>query len=203
MSCYLTRTTAETHAIIRDNLAETPVYGGWVDAKGPRYCPSIEDKIVRFADKESHQACGVPCHLTAAAELVPPPASSHLYSADPPMAPVDSKRLSRYQPKRSKLLYSCCRLRAERGWWVQVFLEPEGRDTPELYVQGFSTGLPERLQLALLRTLPGWLPSAVLSFQFSFMQSDVQWPDPSSLEWSRSCFVQAHLEEAELHQRLH
>ncbi|CAL8463849.1 g3383 [Coccomyxa elongata] len=91
MNCYLTRTTAETHAIIRDNLAETPVYGGWVDSKGPRYCPSIEDKIVRFADKDSHQ----------------------------------------------------------------VFLEPEGRDTPELYVQGFSTGLPERLQLALLRTLPG------------------------------------------------
>ncbi len=55
MNCYLTRTTAETHAIIRDNLAETPVYGGWVDSKGPRYCPSIEDKIVRFADKDSHQ----------------------------------------------------------------------------------------------------------------------------------------------------
>lgn len=91
MSCYLTRTTAETHKLIRDNLAETPVYGGWVDARGPRYCPSIEDKIVRFADKESHQ----------------------------------------------------------------IFLEPEGRNTPELYVQGFSTGLPERLQLALLRTLPG------------------------------------------------
>ena len=60
MNCYLTRTTAETHAIIRDNLAETPVYGGWVDSKGPRYCPSIEDKIVRFADKDSHQVRGVP-----------------------------------------------------------------------------------------------------------------------------------------------
>lgn len=55
MSCYLTHTTEDTHRLIRDNLAETPVYGGWVDAKGPRYCPSIEDKIVRFADKSSHQ----------------------------------------------------------------------------------------------------------------------------------------------------
>lgn len=55
MACYLTRTTADTHKVIRDNLHETPVYGGWVDAKGPRYCPSIEDKIVRFAEKDSHQ----------------------------------------------------------------------------------------------------------------------------------------------------
>jgi tRNA uridine 5-carboxymethylaminomethyl modification enzyme len=91
MNCYLTRTTAETHRIIRDNLHLSPVYGGWVDAKGPRYCPSIEDKIVRFADKESHQ----------------------------------------------------------------IFIEPEGREIPELYIQGFSTGLPENLQLAMLRTLPG------------------------------------------------
>jgi tRNA uridine 5-carboxymethylaminomethyl modification enzyme len=91
MSCYLTRTTLATHQIIRDNLHLSPVYGGWVDAKGPRYCPSIEDKIVRFADKDSHQ----------------------------------------------------------------IFIEPEGRDTPELYIQGFSTGLPENLQLAMLRTLPG------------------------------------------------
>ncbi|KAK8948022.1 hypothetical protein KSP40_PGU007124 [Platanthera guangdongensis] len=91
MCCYLTRTTKDTHQLIRDNLHETPTYGGWVEAKGPRYCPSIEDKIIRFQDKESHQ----------------------------------------------------------------IFLEPEGRSVPEIYVQGFSTGLPERLQLALLRTLPG------------------------------------------------
>ena len=45
----------ETHRLIEENLSETPTYGGWVDAKGPRYCPSIEDKIVRFKDKESHQ----------------------------------------------------------------------------------------------------------------------------------------------------
>jgi tRNA uridine 5-carboxymethylaminomethyl modification enzyme len=91
MPCYLTRTTAETHRLIRENLHLSPVYGGWVDAKGPRYCPSIEDKIVRFADKESHQ----------------------------------------------------------------IFIEPEGRDIPELYIQGFSTGLPESLQLQMLRSLPG------------------------------------------------
>jgi tRNA uridine 5-carboxymethylaminomethyl modification enzyme len=91
MPCHLTRTTADTHRLIRENLHLSPVYGGWVEAKGPRYCPSIEDKIVRFADKDSHQ----------------------------------------------------------------IFLEPEGRDIPEIYVQGFSTGLPEKLQLAMLRSLPG------------------------------------------------
>ncbi|MGF1569548.1 MAG: tRNA uridine-5-carboxymethylaminomethyl(34) synthesis enzyme MnmG [Nodosilinea sp.] len=98
MPCHLTRTTAETHRLIQDNLHLSPIYGGWVESKGPRYCPSIEDKIVRFADKASHQ----------------------------------------------------------------IFLEPEGRDIPEIYVQGFSTGLPERLQLALLRTLPGLEHCAML-----------------------------------------
>ena len=91
MACHITRTTAATHRLIKENLHLTPIYGGFVDSAGPRYCPSIEDKIVRFSDKQSHQ----------------------------------------------------------------IFLEPEGRDTPEIYVQGFSTGLPERLQLELLRTLPG------------------------------------------------
>eukprot|EP00271_Cylindrocystis_brebissonii_P003683 TRINITY_DN1492_c1_g2_i2.p1 TRINITY_DN1492_c1_g2~~TRINITY_DN1492_c1_g2_i2.p1 ORF type:complete len:940 (-),score=165.63 TRINITY_DN1492_c1_g2_i2:726-3545(-) len=98
LSCFLTRTTPATHRLIEENLHETPTYGGWVESKGPRYCPSIEDKIVRFKDKESHQ----------------------------------------------------------------VFLEPEGRSVPEIYVQGFSTGLPERLQLALLRTLPGLEKCAML-----------------------------------------
>ncbi|QNJ12532.1 tRNA uridine-5-carboxymethylaminomethyl(34) synthesis enzyme MnmG [Synechococcus sp. M16.1] len=97
MSCHITRTTAKTHQLIRDNLHLTAIYGGVIDSKGPRYCPSIEDKIVRFADKHSHQ----------------------------------------------------------------IFLEPEGRDTPEIYVQGFSTGLPEPIQLQLLRSLPG-LEQAVM-----------------------------------------
>ncbi|EAZ93214.1 tRNA uridine-5-carboxymethylaminomethyl(34) synthesis enzyme MnmG [Crocosphaera chwakensis] len=91
MNCYLTRTTTKTHQLIKDNLHLSPIYGGFIDSKGPRYCPSIEDKIVRFADKESHQ----------------------------------------------------------------IFIEPEGREIPELYIQGFSTGLPENIQLAMLRTLPG------------------------------------------------
>ncbi len=91
MSCHITRTTKATHQLIKNNLHLTPIYGGFIDSKGPRYCPSIEDKIVRFAEKDSHQ----------------------------------------------------------------IFLEPEGRETPEMYVQGFSTGLPEKLQLELLRTLPG------------------------------------------------
>lgn len=57
MPCHLTHTTAATHAMIEANLHETPKYGGWVDSKGPRYCPSIEDKVVRFKDKDSHQVC--------------------------------------------------------------------------------------------------------------------------------------------------
>lgn len=98
MPCYITRTTTETHRLIQENLHLSPVYGGWVEAKGPRYCPSIEDKIVRFTDKESHQ----------------------------------------------------------------IFIEPEGRDIPELYIQGFSTGLPENLQLQMLRSLPGLEKCAML-----------------------------------------
>jgi len=91
LPCYLTRTTEATHQLIRDNLHRTPKYGGFMTSAGPRYCPSIEDKIVRFADKKSHQ----------------------------------------------------------------VFIEPEGRTIPELYIQGCSTGLPEDVQCALLRTIPG------------------------------------------------
>lgn len=91
LNCHLTRTSEATHKAIRDNLHKTPKYGGFMDSTGPRYCPSIEDKIVRFADKSSHQ----------------------------------------------------------------IFIEPEGRTIPELYIQGFSTGLPEDVQLAVLRTIPG------------------------------------------------
>lgn len=91
LSCFITRTTDATAELVNANLHETPTYGGWCDATGPRYCPSIEDKFVRFPHRDSHQ----------------------------------------------------------------VFLEPEGYRMPELYVQGFSTGLPERLQVAMLRTLPG------------------------------------------------
>ncbi|MDR1998047.1 MAG: tRNA uridine-5-carboxymethylaminomethyl(34) synthesis enzyme MnmG [Candidatus Margulisbacteria bacterium] len=89
--CYIVRTNAATHKIILANLDRSPLYQGLINAVGPRYCPSIEDKVVRFADKESHQ----------------------------------------------------------------LFLEPEGADTTEMYTQGFSSSLPYDVQLAALRTIPG------------------------------------------------
>ncbi len=89
--CWLTYTSDETHKIIRDNLHRSPLYSGKIEGVGPRYCPSIEDKVVRFADKPSHQ----------------------------------------------------------------IFLEPEGKDTNEMYVQGFSTSLPEDVQIKMLRSIPG------------------------------------------------
>ncbi len=89
--CYITYTNEQTHAIIRDNLDRSPLFGGIIEGVGPRYCPSIEDKVVRFADKPRHQ----------------------------------------------------------------LFLEPMGLDTEELYIQGFSSSLPEDVQLAMLHTLPG------------------------------------------------
>jgi tRNA uridine 5-carboxymethylaminomethyl modification enzyme len=91
LPCWLTYTNEMTHRIIRDNLFQAPLYTGVIQSQGPRYCPSIETKIVRFADKEAHQ----------------------------------------------------------------VFIEPEGRNTSEMYVQGMSTSLPEEVQLAMLRTIPG------------------------------------------------
>ncbi|KAI4453727.1 glucose inhibited division protein a [Holotrichia oblita] len=91
MPCWLTYTNETTHAIIRDNLHRAPMYMGLIEGTGPRYCPSIEDKIVRFADKKSHQ----------------------------------------------------------------VFIEPEGRHTKEMYVQGMSTSLPLDVQISFLRTIPG------------------------------------------------
>ena len=91
LPCYLTYTNAKTHQIIRDNLHRSPLYSGKIEGTGPRYCPSIEDKVVRFSDKERHQ----------------------------------------------------------------VFVEPMGRDTDEMYIQGMSSSLPEDVQIAMYRTLPG------------------------------------------------
>ncbi|GAC1391371.1 MAG: tRNA uridine-5-carboxymethylaminomethyl(34) synthesis enzyme MnmG [Ktedonobacteraceae bacterium] len=90
LPCYLVRTTERTHQVIRDNLHRSPLYTGIIEGIGPRYCPSIEDKIVRFADKATHQ----------------------------------------------------------------IFLEPEGWRTGEVYVQGMNTSLPEDVQLAMLRSIP-------------------------------------------------
>jgi tRNA uridine 5-carboxymethylaminomethyl modification enzyme len=89
--CHITTTTAASHRLIRANLDRAPLYSGQISSTGPRYCPSIEDKVVRFADKERHQ----------------------------------------------------------------IFLEPEGLDDPLVYPNGISTSLPEDVQLALLKTIPG------------------------------------------------
>lgn len=91
VDCWLTYTNAETRRIIMENLHRSPLYAGEIEGTGPRYCPSIEDKIVRFADKERHQ----------------------------------------------------------------VFVEPIGRDTDEMYIQGMSSSLPEDVQIAVYRTIPG------------------------------------------------
>lgn len=91
VSCYLTYTNEETHEIIRGNMDRSPIYAGIIEGTGPRYCPSIEDKVVKFADKERHQ----------------------------------------------------------------VFIEPEGLYTNEMYVGGMSSSLPEDVQLAMYRTVPG------------------------------------------------
>ena len=89
--CYLTYTNAKTHEIIRKNLNRSPLFSGEISGTGPRYCPSIEDKVVRFADKERHQ----------------------------------------------------------------IFVEPVGLDTDEMYIQGMSSSLPEDVQIAMYRTIPG------------------------------------------------
>lgn len=89
--CWLTYTNERTHQIIRNNLDRSPLFSGFIEGTGPRYCPSIEDKIVRFSDKSQHQ----------------------------------------------------------------LFIEPEGLNTQEMYVQGFSSSLPEEVQLQMIRTIPG------------------------------------------------
>ncbi len=91
VSCYVTYTNARTHKVILDNIHRSPLYGGDIKGIGPRYCPSIEDKIVRFKDKERHQ----------------------------------------------------------------LFIEPMGENTEEMYIQGFSSSLPEDVQIEMLKTLPG------------------------------------------------
>ena len=91
LPCYLTYTNSKTHEVIRKNLHRSPLYSGEITGTGPRYCPSIEDKVVRFADKERHQ----------------------------------------------------------------IFIEPVGRDTDEMYVQGMSSSLPEDVQIEMYRTIEG------------------------------------------------
>ncbi|MBQ2615200.1 MAG: tRNA uridine-5-carboxymethylaminomethyl(34) synthesis enzyme MnmG [Clostridia bacterium] len=98
VSCHMTYTTAETKKIIQENLHRSPLYGGDIKGIGPRYCPSIEDKIVRFQDKERHQ----------------------------------------------------------------LFIDPMGLDTEEMYLQGFSSSMPEDVQLAMIHSLPGFEHAQVM-----------------------------------------
>jgi tRNA uridine 5-carboxymethylaminomethyl modification enzyme len=103
LSCWQTHTTPETHAIILANLDRSPIYGGQIEGIGPRYCPSIEDKVVRFRDKETHP----------------------------------------------------------------IFVEPEGLEQDVMYIQGLSTSMPEDVQEAFLKTIPGLENARILRYGYA------------------------------------
>ena len=118
--CWITRTTPEIHDLIRANLHRAPMFSGQIDSRGPRYCPSIEDKVVRFADRESHQ----------------------------------------------------------------LFLEPEGRHTREIYVNGISTSLPRDVQDAMIRLVPGLERAVIMRYGYAV---EYDYCPPDQLAASLAC----------------
>jgi tRNA uridine 5-carboxymethylaminomethyl modification enzyme len=112
IDCWITRTNPEIHALIRSNLHRAPMYSGQIESRGPRYCPSIEDKVVRFAERDSHQ----------------------------------------------------------------LFLEPEGRRTQEVYVNGISTSLPRDVQDAMIRLVPGLENARIMRYGYA-VEYDYAPPD--------------------------
>ncbi|WP_146391534.1 tRNA uridine-5-carboxymethylaminomethyl(34) synthesis enzyme MnmG [Allorhodopirellula solitaria] len=116
MPCHIAHTNEAVHDLIRENLTRAPMYSGQIDSQGPRYCPSIEDKVVRFADKSSHQ----------------------------------------------------------------LFLEPEGRQTQEVYVNGISTSLPRDVQDAMFRLIPGLEKASIMRYgyavEYDFCPPTQLWP---------------------------
>lgn len=119
IDCWITRTNPEIHALIRGNLHRAPMYSGQIESRGPRYCPSIEDKVVRFADRDSHQ----------------------------------------------------------------LFLEPEGRRTQEVYVNGISTSLPRDVQDAMIRLVPGLENARIMRYGYA-VEYDYAPPDQLSASLS-------------------
>ena len=121
LDCHITYTNAAVHELIRANLHRAPMYSGQIQGRGPRYCPSIEDKVVRFADKDRHQ----------------------------------------------------------------IFLEPEGRNTLEYYCNGISTSLPNDVQQAMLRLIPGLENAEVMRWGYA-VEYDYAPPTQLSRRWKRS-----------------
>jgi len=126
LPCYLTHTNPETHDIIRANLDKSAMYGGVITATGARYCPSIEDKIVKFADKDSHH----------------------------------------------------------------VFLEPEGRSTPEIYPNGTSNSLPEDIQVAMIHSIPGLERAVFTNLAYAI---EYDFSDPTQLSHTLESKLVEHL----------
>ena len=126
IKCYIGYTTPQVHDAIRENIAESPLYSGKIKGIGPRYCPSIEDKVVKFSDKSRHQ----------------------------------------------------------------LFLEPEGHDTNEVYLNGFSTSLPAEMQQDLVRMIPGLEEARVIrpgyAIEYDFVDPRELGPDLQTMSNART-----------------